>query len=100
MVKEQEENLRRHARAMMMMKNTGTSPGIEFSHSNTEFPLAEKPRGLKRVEEELPQQYHNTHNSLFVPTKQSGSPERSQRLKDLWRGNRDFNIISGAYFKD
>mmetsp|Transcript_14156 Transcript_14156/g.14216 ORF Transcript_14156/g.14216 Transcript_14156/m.14216 type:complete len:106 (+) Transcript_14156:598-915(+) len=100
MIKEQEDRLKREARAMNMLKYRGTSPGIGFFNSNTENPPVEKPRGLKRVEDEVPEQYHNTHNSLFVPTVDRISEERNERLKSLWRGNRDYNIISGAYFKD
>ncbi|CAG9311821.1 unnamed protein product [Blepharisma stoltei] len=100
MIKEQEDRLKREARAINMLKYRGTSPGIGFSHSNIENPPVEKPRGLKRVEDEVPEQYHNTHNSLFVPTVDRISEDRNERLKSLWRGNRDYNIISGAYFKD
>ena len=86
------------ARTQNIMMHTAPSPNIQFF--NTKHTEAEqaKPRGLKKVDE-IPEHYHDTHNALFVPKPKVDNYERTQRLKELWRGNRDFDIISGSYFK-
>lgn len=85
-------------RAQNMMKNTSTSPGITFSNPNSAEVPAEKARAKKRVEE-VPEQYHDTFGALFIPKVQKRDPERAERLKELNRGERNFDIVSGAYYK-
>lgn len=85
------------ARSMNIMKHTMPNANIPFFNPYTSEPDPEKPRGLRRVTE-IPEHYHDTHHAVFVPKPKSTNLDRTQRLKELWRGNRDFNIISGAYF--
>lgn len=94
---ESNAELHRKARAMNILGHTAPSANIQFFNPYSNEAEPEKARGLKKVEE-IPEHYHDTHNALFVPKPESSNVERTQRLKELWRGNRDFNIISGAYF--
>ena len=89
---------KRNLRTQNIKIQTAPSPNIQFFNSNATEAEPLKPRGLKKVDE-IPQHYHNTHAALFVPIPQVENTERTQRLKELWRGNRDFDIISGSYFK-
>lgn len=91
--------IRRYARALNIMKHTGTNSGIEFGHSLSTDQVPEKPSGIKYLRNSMPQHYHNTHRELFCPQEKTKSAQREKRLKEVWRGNRDFNIISGAYFE-
>lgn len=85
-------------RAQNIMKNTSTSPGITFSNPNSAELPGEKVRAKKKVDE-IPEQYHDTFGALFVPKTEKRDPDRAQRLKELNRGERNFDIISGAYYK-
>lgn len=89
---------RKVARAMNIMNHTAPSANIQFFNSRAEeVQQGERNRGLRRVEE-IPQHYHDTYNALFVPKPTSSNPDRTQRLKELWRGNREFDIVSGAAY--
>lgn len=89
--------LRKNFRTQNIMNHTSPSANIQFFNTKFSEGEKEKPRGLKKVEE-IPGHYHNTYNTLFVTKPETSNPERSERLKDLWRGNRNFNIISGVLF--
>lgn len=91
------KEIRRGLRTQNIMSHTSPSANIQFFNSKHVEGEQEKPRGLKKVEE-IPSHYHNTYNTLFVTKPETCNPDRSERLKDLWRGNRNFNIISGVLF--
>lgn len=78
--------------------HTAPNPNIQFYNTKHSEGEPEKPRGLKKVDE-IPEHYHDTYNALFIAKSKNPNTERTQRLKELWRGNRDFDIISGSYFK-
>ena len=84
-------------RAKYLMMQSTPSPNIQFFNDTTVGAELERPRGLRRVEE-LPQVYHDTHSALFVSEPTHLQPLREKRLQNLWRGNRDFNIISGVQY--
>ena len=88
----------RALRAHNIMVHTAPSPNVQFFNTGVTEGEPEKPRGLKKVQE-IPQHYHDTYSALFIPKPRNDNTERTQRLKELWRGNRDFDIISGSYFK-
>jgi hypothetical protein len=89
----------RISRAMYIMNKTTASSQIQFfNEKNTEVPV-EKPCGIKKVEN-LPIHYHDTHEVLFTPSINTVSPERSERLKNIWRGQRNFNIINGTDYEN
>ena len=86
-------------RAKNIMNHTSPSPNIQFfNESNTKI-ILEKPRGPKRTEE-VPNHYHNTHEAIFKPEFEYKLSDRSLRLKELCRGSRAFNIISGVNYQE
>ena len=89
--------IRKKLRSENISKHTKPNPNIQFFNSDQNAAMEEKPRGLKKVEE-IPSHYHDTYHALFVNKPSTTNPERSDRLKNLWRGCRDFNIVTGVLF--
>lgn len=82
-------------RAKYIMSHTSANPNIQFfNEKNTEI-AEQNLEGIKRVDA-TGVHYHDTHTSIFTPLTNQVSPDRNERLKTLWRGGRDFNIISGT----
>lgn len=96
-IEHQNDENRKTFRMHNIMNYTAPSANIQFFNTGVNEAEKDKPRGLKRVEE-IPEHYHDTQKALFEPKFSTTNPERTQRLKELWRGNRDFDIISGSYF--
>ena len=86
-------------RAMFIMNKTSPNYNIQFfNEKEGEGDRAEdRQRGIRRVEQGAVH-YHDTYDALFTPLKDSSSPERAERLKQIWRGNRKFDIISGSEY--
>ena len=84
----------RITRAKYIMNHTEANPNIQFfNEKNNEIP-EEKKEGIKRVDI-TGIHYHDTHTSLFTSLPIKNSPDRSDRLQQILRGGRTFNIISG-----
>lgn len=97
--KQQIDHENRMNRAKYIMNHTAANAHIQFFNDKNTEVISDKPVGPKRVEE-VPIHYHNTQETLFTPEAYFKNPDRAIRLQDLSRGNRTFNIISGAEYND
>jgi hypothetical protein len=94
---EQVVEIRKKLRADNIARHTRPNPNIQFFNEDCHDSAEEKPRGLKKVDQ-IPNHYHDTYGALFVNKPATTNPERADRLKYLWRGCRDFNIVTGVLF--
>jgi len=76
-----------------------TSPDIEFGHPESGSTSPVPPRfQLKRFPELFKHHYHDTHEALFIPGGDTQGTGRLERLTQLTRGNRAYNIVSGTSY--
>ena len=93
------QSARTIARTDQLVGMTRTSPDIEFGNpaSGTTSPVLPKYQ-LKRFPEVFKHHYHDTNEALFVPGGTSQDLGRLERLTQLTRGNRPFNIVTGTSY--
>ena len=76
-----------------------TSPDIEFGNPEFGSTSPVLPRfQLKRFPEIYKHHYHDTHQALFIPDPDHQEAGRLDRLTQLTRGNRVYNIVSGTSY--
>lgn len=94
---DKEKTVSRLNRAKNIMDHTCANQKIVFFNDPRSEDVKEKATGMKRAEDGS-RHYHDTYAALFTPESFKSQNERAERLLQLGRGNRDFNIISGAEY--
>ena len=93
------QSARAVARTSNLKLQRRTSPDVEFGNPESGSTSPVPPRfQLKRFPEIYKHHYHDTHQALFIPGGETQGIGRLDRLTQLTRGNRAYNIVSGTSY--